>query len=51
MLLGLKLGEQEVGEEGRGVSMSNNIIRWDGQGISVGDYGNCSHEVSGIDRF
>ena len=34
-------------EEGGGVSMSNNIIRWDGQGISVGDW---SHEVSGLDR-
>ena len=37
-------------EEG-GVSMSNNIIRWDGQGISGVDYGDCSHKVSGVDQF
>ena len=45
MLLGPRLEEQEVEEEGggqRGVSMSNNIIRWNDQDISVGDYGDCS---------
>ena len=33
MLLGPKLEEQEVEEEGGGVSTSNNIIRWDSQDI------------------